>query len=43
MIKDLGIAVRVEGGAGAELEARIQVDEDVIALTSSSQTQGLSF
>ena len=43
VIKDLGIAVRVEGGAGAELEARIQVDEDVIALTSSSQTQGLSF
>ena len=43
MVKDLGIAARVEAGAGPELEARIQVGSEVISLRSSSQTEGLSF
>jgi hypothetical protein len=43
VVKDLGIAVRVEAAAGPELEARIQVGSEAISLKSSSQTEGLSF
>jgi hypothetical protein len=43
LLGGLGISLRVEPAAAPELEARIQVGSEVIALTSSPQTQGFSF
>jgi hypothetical protein len=43
ILADLKIAVTVEHAAQPLLEARIRVDGEVITLTSSAQTAGLSF
>lgn len=43
LLAGLGIAVRVERAAQAQLEARIRVGSDEVTLSSSAHTRGLSF